>query len=498
MEIDRELELMREPCQVFTWAAEGLADFTLRVPRTVYPPREDTTLLDRALAALGPGRGRRLLEIGCGSGAVSIAAAMRGWRVNLCDIHPWAVATALGNAADLGLGASIEGSEGGPGDPVEQWSRGRGYDAIFWNLPYLDPPEPDESVLGPLEEAGLVDAIGQGEDRATWQHLIEAVEQHPDLLLPGGVIVLVHSDNQNGREMALSWRHAGFATRTVQHMPLGPEELRATAIWRPWEGREHLQFDSIDSTNAYILASDLPAGTWVTTDEQTAGRGQRGRAWRSIPGAFQGSLTLTRNSIEKGAQEIQLGAGLAILDVVATLLELPLPSQHWSHTGHLAHLGILPKWPNDIWLEGSDGQARKAVGMLVEGRSQGREVRGALGIGVNLHSPRAHEDVASLTEVPGLEWLDAEIFAGHLAVATASCLEDHPVIGPAPSVRDRIWAAMRTTAESTPPKSIDGEFVDWVGLTEEGDLMYRSQAKIGVASGTDELVWEGLHSASSS
>ena len=58
------------------WQAYGLEEIELTIPPTVYPPREDSSLLDRTIAELGPGHGKHLLEIGCGSGAISIAAAI--------------------------------------------------------------------------------------------------------------------------------------------------------------------------------------------------------------------------------------------------------------------------------------------------------------------------------------------------------------------------------------------------------------------------------------
>src|SRR5687768_13707574 len=41
---------------------------------------------------------KKLLEIGCGSGALSILAAKQGAKVTCCDIHPQAVQTTLKNA----------------------------------------------------------------------------------------------------------------------------------------------------------------------------------------------------------------------------------------------------------------------------------------------------------------------------------------------------------------------------------------------------------------
>ena len=51
------------------------------IPPTVYPPREDTTLLANEITKLGPGKGRKALEIGSGSGALSLVMSQLGWKV---------------------------------------------------------------------------------------------------------------------------------------------------------------------------------------------------------------------------------------------------------------------------------------------------------------------------------------------------------------------------------------------------------------------------------
>ena len=59
-----EVERLLRPPSTINWTPfEGIG-FELTIPSTVYPPREDTNLLARRLITMGPGRGRRLLEIG--------------------------------------------------------------------------------------------------------------------------------------------------------------------------------------------------------------------------------------------------------------------------------------------------------------------------------------------------------------------------------------------------------------------------------------------------
>ena len=96
---DAELEVQRlfRKSETIDWEPTQTHKFHLLIPPTVYPPREDTELFARRLTSIGPGRGRRLLEIGCGSGALTILASSLGWKVSACDINPYAVAAARGN-----------------------------------------------------------------------------------------------------------------------------------------------------------------------------------------------------------------------------------------------------------------------------------------------------------------------------------------------------------------------------------------------------------------
>ncbi|HIA25640.1 MAG TPA: hypothetical protein EYN78_07780, partial [Candidatus Poseidoniales archaeon] len=96
--IRRELELLSSEASIHEWAFKENEGLSLIVPATVYPPREDTGLLFSCLSKLGKGDGRKLLEIGCGSGAVSIALAKFGWEVTTCDVNPLAIAATTGNA----------------------------------------------------------------------------------------------------------------------------------------------------------------------------------------------------------------------------------------------------------------------------------------------------------------------------------------------------------------------------------------------------------------
>jgi BirA family transcriptional regulator, biotin operon repressor / biotin---[acetyl-CoA-carboxylase] ligase len=96
------------------------------------------------------------------------------------------------------------------------------------------------------------------------------------------------------------------------------------------------------------LAAGAPHGHLVVADEQTGGRGRRGRAWHSPPGvAIHASLVL------RG--ERPLAAPTALVAAVALGIAEGLEAS--------AEVGVGIKWPNDLWVGG-----RKVAGILVEAR----------------------------------------------------------------------------------------------------------------------------------
>ena len=90
-------------------------------------------------------------------------------------------------------------------------------------------------------------------------------------------------------------KQAGYEIEAVQnkgyHIVSSPDILSKTELESnrktAWVGEEIYYFDSTDSTNtrAKRLAEDGSVhGTLVVADEQTGGRGRRGRAWESKKG----------------------------------------------------------------------------------------------------------------------------------------------------------------------------------------------------------------------
>jgi BirA family transcriptional regulator, biotin operon repressor / biotin---[acetyl-CoA-carboxylase] ligase len=140
-------------------------------------------------------------------------------------------------------------------------------------------------------------------------------------------------------------------------MDRASDRLHAGAIVLP--GVEVRVVERCASTNDLLLKKIPAAPVLIAAEEQTAGRGRRGRRWHSAPGAGV-TFSLGRR-IARPAREfpaLSLVAGVAATRALRALG---------------AHKACL-KWPNDLVVEGA-----KLGGILVESRN-GHAV---IGIGIN-------------------------------------------------------------------------------------------------------------------
>src|SRR5690606_32440199 len=110
----------------------------------------------------------------------------------------------------------------------------------------------------------------------------------------------------------------------------------------------------VDSTNLVLrrlAAGGAPEGAVVAADEQTAGRGRRGRGWVSAPGSGIWMSVLLRPRLDPARWGLlTLMAAVAVREAVAAV------------TGVNTRI----KWPNDL-LVGD----RKACGILLEAGAAG-------------------------------------------------------------------------------------------------------------------------------
>lgn len=157
---------------------------------------------------------------------------------------------------------------------------------------------------------------------------------------------------------------------------------------------------SCPSTNAELLAraeAGAPSGRVVIAEEQTAGRGRRGREWFASPGDSLAFSLLWRFAPGTAPAGLSLAAGVAVARALA----------------RVGARDTALKWPNDILLGG-----RKLGGILVE-LLPGAPHAAVIGIGINLHLPQAMPDevraiAAALAEAlppPAAEVLYAALLA---------------------------------------------------------------------------------------
>ena len=137
---------------------EGIGEWEVVSPQTVYPPREDSLLLCKVISEFTPIPGVRALEIGCGSGIVTMVLATLGWEVSACDLNPFAVSATRGNMESNGIPGSHRITESGVG---ENLAIPDGTGLVIWNLPYLERGDEDDE-FEKIEEIAWSEIPGEG------------------------------------------------------------------------------------------------------------------------------------------------------------------------------------------------------------------------------------------------------------------------------------------------------------------------------------------------
>ena len=135
-------------------------------------------------------------------------------------------------------------------------------------------------------------------------------------------------------------------------------------------GQKNYRLSACPSTNTYalrLLAEGKPAeGTVVSTQNQTAGRGQIGRTWESEPGKnISLSVIFYPKFLPVRRQfNLSIAVSLAVFDVVSDYVK-----------------NVKIKWPNDIYID-----RKKAAGILIQSSLSGNKIAAAVaGIGLNVN-----------------------------------------------------------------------------------------------------------------
>lgn len=161
--------------------------------------------------------------------------------------------------------------------------------------------------------------------------------------------------------------------------------------------KSFIELPVTDSTNNYAMAlaknGEAQHGMAVFAHHQTAGKGQRGKAWKDAAG-------------QNIALSVLLNAkGLLVSSQFRISVAVALAVQRFFSKYALADTKI--KWPNDIYW-----RDRKAAGILIENLITGQEWQWSIaGIGVNINQTIFEElgNAVSLKQITGKEFNTLEL-----------------------------------------------------------------------------------------
>lgn len=211
------------------------------------------------------------------------------------------------------------------------------------------------------------------------QKILSILRQNPEDYTSGEAVSRILGISRAAVSKAVNGlRQEGYEIEAVTHrgyrLVSGPDALTKGEIL-PWLHTEHIAkelecFDSIDSTNNYLKrnAMQTASGTAVVANEQTGGRGRRGRSFESPADCGVYMSVLVRPEMPP-VKALNLTAYVAV-----AVCE-----------GIQRATGLHPeiKWTNDIVVNG-----KKVCGILTEMSIEGES--GALqyiitGIGINVN-----------------------------------------------------------------------------------------------------------------
>lgn len=165
-----------------------------------------------------------------------------------------------------------------------------------------------------------------------------------------------------------------------------PEEIKK-CLDTKWLGQEIYCRETIDSTNTWaksLAEEGAGHGTVVFADEQTSGKGRRGRGWVMPKGSSVAMTCILRPQLKpQNVSMITLVMGLSVAQACRQLYQLD------------ARI----KWPNDIVVSG-----RKICGILTEMNMAGDRISYlVVGVGINGNLERFPEELTQMATSLQLE-----------------------------------------------------------------------------------------------
>jgi BirA family biotin operon repressor/biotin-[acetyl-CoA-carboxylase] ligase len=221
--------------------------------------------------------------------------------------------------------------------------------------------------------------------------------KHPEILIDLGHVgdngLPLNSEPWFQHEMELC-RQWGFRLEIADgrvrlrfdHDQLVPYWIQREAPAIAWDWLRVNGFLRAESTNSEaceLARQGAPHGTLIYAEEQTAGKGRKGRTWFSPPATgLYFTLIVRPVQPRKFWPLLTHAASLALVEALKALSDgnlIPHP------------LEIDLKWPNDVLLSG-----KKCAGILLETVPTGGESHAAVvGLGINVHPGSVPESLAA-------------------------------------------------------------------------------------------------------
>ena len=231
------------------------------------------------------------------------------------------------------------------------------------------------------------------DESSSRQKLYAILAASPDAVVPSSVLTEeLHSSRQAVFKLVNALRDEGIDIKSIPQKGYILNSLRAPESLSPTYINHRLASSSLFHTMLYfpevgstqkvlkkLAMQDAPQGIVVAADEQTEGRGRRGRVWHNAKGKNLMFSMLLRPELRPGeVQLLNLAAGIAVRNVL---------KNSYSVEAEL-------KWPNDILVNG-----RKICGILSEAAGETDRIYYAVtGIGINVNTEIADmaEDIANI------------------------------------------------------------------------------------------------------
>lgn len=173
-----------------------MGQFKFTVPPTIFNPKEyiSSEIFVDFIDSMDSLEGKHVLDMGCGSGVVSVFAASKGAKCFAVDINPMGAKAAMQNALRNGLSGNVEALESNLFQKVDTAKK---FDIMFFNPPYFKG----------IPRSNFEQAFKGGED---YEVIRAFINESKSYLNPGGEIYFITSSDMEINLLEEIFRAEGF------------------------------------------------------------------------------------------------------------------------------------------------------------------------------------------------------------------------------------------------------------------------------------------------